>query len=57
MSVAGGDLSKGRRRSRLTTIECFACGGIGGIGDAGTVNVQAHSGPGNSMDFADVLYI
>jgi len=37
--------------------ECISCGAIGGIGDAGTVNVQAHSGPGSSISLGDVLYV
>ncbi len=37
--------------------DCSECGGVGGIGDAGTINVQAHTGPNNSMNFGDVLYM
>ena len=37
--------------------DCSECGAVGGVGDAGTVNVQAHTGPDNIMTFEDVLYI
>ena len=37
--------------------DCFQCGGIGGVGDAGQVNVQAHTGPLNSMTFGNGLSI
>ena len=56
MSVAGATSLRADGRAG-STLECFSCGGVGGIGDGGTVNVQAHSGPDNSMAFGDVLYI
>ncbi|HMI41812.1 MAG TPA: hypothetical protein VK485_11355 [Sphingomicrobium sp.] len=41
--------------------DCGECGpftptgGLGGIGDGGNINVQAHTGPSNTMDFASRL--
>ena len=56
LSVAGGTHLRADGEAGSPS-DCSQCGGVGGIGDAGTVNVQAHSGPNNSMAFANVLYI
>jgi len=58
MTVAGGAILSANGIAGQAS-DCFQCGGIGGIGDAGSVNVQAHTGTpdNNTMAFASTLTI